>query len=167
MKSHKLLWLIWLGTATFFTILSFSLNSTLPEKVATHFTTNGIPNGWMSREAYLHFTLAFGLGISLFLMGTFYVIRFISPQLLNVPHHQYWRSAEHFPRACDYLLSWGIWYAIAELIWFALINILIVQANRTSPVVLNETPLLVITGIFLLVIGVSTIDLFRFFNKIE
>jgi hypothetical protein len=167
MKSHKLLWLIWLGTATFFTILSLQLNSGLPQRVATHFGANGLPNGWMPRDVYLNFTLLFGMGTSLFLMGTFYIIRFIPPQFLNVPHHEYWRSPEHFPEACDYLWRWGMGCAIAELIWFAVINVFIVQANRANPVVLHEMPLMAITGIFLLVIGISVVDLTRFFNKIK
>ena len=65
----------------------------LPERVATHFNIHGQPDAWMIRSYHLLFMVVFGLAFPLFLVGMFFVIRFV-PQGLNIPNRVYWLAPE-------------------------------------------------------------------------
>src|SRR5215510_11384097 len=65
-----------------------------PEQVATHFNFSGQPDGWMSRPAYLLFIAGLSLGLPLFIVGSCYVLRFLPPGAINLPHRKVWLAPE-------------------------------------------------------------------------
>ena len=109
------------------------LSGSLPARVATHFNAAGHANGWMTRSQHVTFMLLFGLGISLFVIGICYCIRFFPASSLNVPNSAYWRSPEHYPEACAFLFRHSFWLGASELVWFGLLNASLVQANQLTP----------------------------------
>ena len=110
----------------------------LPDRVAT-FGVSGHANGWMTRSQHILFFAIFGVGFSSFVIGITYVVRFLPPSMLNVPHAEYWRSPEHYREACDFMLLHSFWFGTLASIWLAALHYLIVQANRTFPAVLDST----------------------------
>ena len=55
----------------------------LPDRVATHFSFQGEPNGWMSRSANQTFMFIFGPAFPMFIVVLCYATRFLPPGLVN------------------------------------------------------------------------------------
>jgi uncharacterized membrane protein len=155
--------LIWAISLALFIGSVFLLGASLPERVATHFGASGHPNGWMIRSSYLLFSILFGIGFSSFVTGISYLARFLPPSTLNVPHSQYWRSPEHFGEACDFLFLHAFWFGTLVSVWLTALHYLIVQANRTVPVVLNSARMGALTVVFLAGTAVWAAVLIRHF----
>ncbi len=139
----------------------------LPERMATHFGTSGVANGWMPRSRHLVLFGFFGLGISSFVVGLLYVVRFFPPGLLNVPHPEYWRSPEHYRKACDGLFHHALWLGTWMVLWGIGIHALIVEANRQAPPHLDGGLMTGLTIGFLLGVAAWVGRLFWFFNRAE
>jgi uncharacterized membrane protein len=116
-----------------FVMSVFLLSDRLPAKVATHFNSAGRANGWMTKDGHVLFILIFGIGISAFITGICYLIRFFPASMLNVPNKDYWRSKEHYPEACDFMFRHSFWMASMVILLLTSVNYLIVQANRLNP----------------------------------
>ncbi|MFA6292865.1 MAG: DUF1648 domain-containing protein, partial [Victivallales bacterium] len=103
MQSKKLPAMVFLVSALVFLMSVLLFSQQLPAKVATHFNAAGGADGWMTKDGHVISVLLFGLGISAFLIGICYSIRFFPSSMLNVPNKDYWRAKEHYPEACDFI----------------------------------------------------------------
>lgn len=69
----------------------------LPERVATHFSGAGVPNGWMSRDG---FVLFMGVMVAV-LCGVFFglprLLAKVPTKSINVPNRDYWTRPENLP----------------------------------------------------------------------
>jgi uncharacterized membrane protein len=158
-------WIVLLLAAVVFAGTHLSWMQSLPERVATHFDASGKVNGWMSRSTHNAFMLLFGLGLPSFIMALMWVMRFLPPNLMNVPNAAYWRSPEHYPTAMKFMQEWSRWFAACELLWITLLNHQIVAANLTKPPHLATAPMLWLTGVFLIVVGASIVWMIRHFSR--
>jgi uncharacterized membrane protein len=157
---------IWTGSVLVF-LLSMGVSALwLPERVATHFDFRGDPDRWMTKEQHLILFTLFGLGFSSLFPALFYVIRFLPASLLNVTNPEYWRSAEHYPQACQFLFHQSFPLAAMAIIFVSGINLALVQANQTPQPHLHMLPTLLLTMAFLGGMGWWTLRLFRFFREI-
>ncbi len=138
--------------------------SQLPERVATHFGVNGQPDGWMSRSSHLLFMAMFGFAFPLFLVGIFYVIRFM-PQGLNIPDRDYWLAPEQRLETFDYLLRQGLWLACMAVCFVIGIHYLIIHANLQRQARLSTPMMLVVSGCFLFGVVVWVTSIIRHFYK--
>jgi len=107
-------WIVLLVAAAVFVSTHLMWMQSLPERVATHFNAVGQVNGWMSRSTHSTFMLLFGLGLPCFIMVLMWVMRFLPPNLMNVPKAAYWRSPEHYPAAMQFMQEWSRWFAAAN-----------------------------------------------------
>ncbi|SIO38475.1 Protein of unknown function [Singulisphaera sp. GP187] len=109
-------------------------NPWLPERVATHFGFNGVPNGWMSRPTHAAFTLGTAAFTALVCAGSTYLSRFLADSLINIPDRAYWLAPERRRETQDKLFSLGLWIACLTTALFIALHLLIVRANRADPV---------------------------------
>lgn len=137
MKNTKLPQIIWAISVVLFIASVFIFAQSLPNRVATHFDATGHPNGWMTRAQYISFFILSGVVFSGFVIGVCYMIRFFPSSTLNVPNKEYWRLPENYSVACDILFSKSFWLAAMGPVWLACLNYSLVQANLTSPPLLN------------------------------
>ncbi len=137
----------------------------LPERVATHFGSGGQPNGWMSRSMHLLFMGALGVGLPLVSAVLALVVRLVPARFINVPHREYWLSPERQSQTCTYISRQLLWLACLEVVFFAGMQFLIVEANRTAPVQLPMERFLPMVGGFLVAVAVWIIVLIRHFAK--
>ena len=137
----------------------------LPEQVATHFGSGGQPNGWMSRSMHLLFMGALGVGLPLVSAVLALVVRLVPARFINVPHREYWLSPERQSQTCTYISRQLLWLACLEVVFFAGMQFLIVEANRTAPVQLPIGRFLPMVGGFLVAVAVWVIVLIRHFAK--
>ncbi len=136
----------------------------LPPQVASHFDARCAADNWMSRESHLMLMALVGLGMPLFLVGVFYSIRFFPVNLVNLPHRDYWLSAKQHAATCADLLTFGLWFAIFETLFFLGIHILVVQANLAQPARLSSAVWMLFAGFLVLLVG-WLIALYRRFRR--
>lgn len=142
------------------------LAQSLPERVATHFNAAGHANGWMTRTGHLAFSLAFGLGMPVFLAALMYVMRFIPGSMWNVPNKLYWSQPQHHQRAAAQMFRLGLWLAALTALWTTSINGLIWQANQSQPPLLHAGPMMISVSVYLAGVAVWVIALMRVFWKV-
>lgn len=137
MKIPKLPVLVWAACLVGCFLSIRWLDATLPERVVRHFGPGGHADGWTTRSAHTVSFIVISLFFSSFVIGIVYVMRFLPPDVLNVPNAKYWRAPEHFREACEFLSLQAFWIGALSAVWCALFNYLVVRANRLSPPVLD------------------------------
>jgi uncharacterized membrane protein len=105
----------------------------LPETVATHFGANNQANGWMSRNFYLLFTLSFMVGISFFVSFVVGTLPRKFSRWTNVPHRDYWLSAERREESLRYLNAHGKRLACLIVMMMLGMHYVILKANHMQP----------------------------------
>lgn len=127
-------------------ILAFVLNLGLalaalavsPPKVAIHFGTGGIPDGWA--PAYVNSLLMVGLDALILLLFLFtpLMIRRTPARWINLPNKAYWLGEENRNRM-ELILTRRLdqFGAVTFLLLF-LLGLLVLQANLSNPVHLRE-----------------------------
>jgi uncharacterized membrane protein len=142
--------------AIFFSYLALSYNG-LPARLATHFGINGQPNGWMSREGAVEFSLALGIllpGGLLFLVAGIGA-GWLPRQFLNVPNRDYWLALERRAATAPVLLRFGLWFACMNVLFVTGVHWMIVQANSPAGGQhLNGLSTALVVGGFLLGMGI-------------
>src|SRR2546423_1804970 len=81
----------------------------MPDRVATHFSGAGLPNGWMSRRQLALFDVGLLGFLLLLLIGLGLLGRFLPPTLINVPHRDYWFAPERRRESADRLFRHVLW----------------------------------------------------------
>lgn len=123
----------------------------LPDPVATHFDREYFANGWMTRDGYLRFTLAFAtllpVGVAL-LVGA---LPRVAPRSLNVPHRDYWLAPERRTATLDGIATGGCLLGALLAVFIAGVHALILAANAGAPPRLPATGFWVLVGAFLVV----------------
>jgi uncharacterized membrane protein len=139
--------------------------SMLPENVASHFGIGGEPNGWMAKRGFLTFMLGFGLGMPLLITGLFALITVLPRAVINLPNKDYWLSPEQMQTTRRWMINSGLWLSSLLLLLLVVTYWLVVQANRSEPVRLDETGLLIVLGLFLLGVLGWAIRFLRRFSR--
>ena len=139
----------------------------LPAKVASHFDIEGQPNGWMSRETCVGFTLGLGILMPAFIVGMMGGAGRIPVSFINLPHRDYWLAPERRQAALAILLRFSLWFACMNVLFVTGLHWLIVQANLPgqSPH-MGGLGIALVTGGFLAGTGVWVLLLLRHFSKI-
>lgn len=121
----------------------------LPEPVATHFTAQGHPDGWMHRSKYLLATVALSLWLPALVVGLCFALRFAPNGAINLPRKEYWLAPERREQTCNYFLYQSIWFACMAVAFVIGIHFSVVQANSGFPRRLSDLMVLAVAGSFL------------------
>jgi uncharacterized membrane protein len=137
----------------------------LPERLASHFGASGLPNGWMTKQAFF---IVYAVMIGLAALVEFYPGRFISrsPARINLPNKEYWLAPERRTATFTYFEKYVAWYGCAFPLTIVLAMGLAIQANLNPPPHLPTGPIAAAIFGFVLFNLVSLILLFRRFSKI-
>jgi uncharacterized membrane protein len=139
---------------------------TMPERIATHFGSDGRPNGWMARDFLGTFDVIFTALVLGITVGSAYLVRRLPVSLINVPHRDFWfapeRRAESFTRLLRHLL----WLSCLMVVFLAGVNQMIFIANlRHGPPVLPGTGTVLLVGSFLTALVAWIVRLYRLFPR--
>lgn len=66
----------------------------LPDTVATHFNGAGEADGFSSKQTHATLMISLQLGMMALFLGLGWLIRVLPANLINIPHRDYWLSAE-------------------------------------------------------------------------
>lgn len=104
----------------------------LPERMATHFDAQGNPNGWMDRQSAAGLSVGLVLFLPLFFISISIAIRWLPTSTINLPHREYWLSAERRDETLRWMTVWMMWFSVAITIFLVAINHLTFIANRDA-----------------------------------
>ena len=107
----------------------------LPAMVASHFAASGMPNGFMSHDAYVRFMLAFALGVPLLVALSSIALKNPNARI-NIPNRDYWLAPAHRAETIAYLRRHIAWFGALIALFLAYVHWLVVLANRTTPAIL-------------------------------
>jgi uncharacterized membrane protein len=66
----------------------------LPERFATHFGVDGVPNGWMSHDGAMTTYLAIVIGFNLLFFLIALSLGALPSSMVNIPNRDYWLAPE-------------------------------------------------------------------------
>ena len=126
------------------------IGSHLPERVATHFGADGLPNGWMSSSGAFLFQVALisGMG-AVFTLAVPALCR-AAPTLVNIPNRDYWLAPERRDEGIEKITVWmsAFWLVFGSGI--ALIGAYAMSVNvGPEPHRLPTAPFLALIGALL------------------
>ena len=136
----------------------------LPDRLASHFSASGMPNGWMTKSQFL---LVYGLVLLPALAIEFWISSRIANKpdaKLNLPNKEYWLAPERRAETLAYFDSFFAWYGCVFLFVVAFAMGLAMRANFDTPPQLPTGPIVSDIGGFLLFNVAAVIAMFRRFS---
>ena len=105
----------------------------LPAQIASHFGAGGVPNGWMSRNGYLLFMLAFAVVLPLAIVLGMSVLPRLKGNGINVPNREYWLEPVRREATLRFLAAHACWLGTLLVVFIAAIHLLLLEANAAQP----------------------------------
>lgn len=137
----------------------------LPARVATHFDSGGTANGYMTRDGYRIFMLAFSVGFPLVLVALIAGLPRLAPNLTNVPNRDYWLVPERREAALAALRDHALWLGCLSIAVAAGVHDLIIRANAQTPPRLDNGLFIALLGAFCAGLVLWIFMLLRRFRK--
>lgn len=137
----------------------------LPPVVATHFGAGGEANGFMSRNFYLRFMLAFVVLLPWLVNFAFERILASPNARINLPNRDHWLADGQRQQTIEFLLRHMRFFGVMLAAFLCVVHWLVVSANTVSPPVLDNVRFGAGLGAYLLVLVVWIVVLRRRFRR--
>jgi hypothetical protein len=138
------------------------LGAHLPPTVASHFSADGTPDGFMPRGSFVA-TMAFsaaGVPPLVWLL----VVAVSARGQIQAPHAEFWNAPAQRPLVVAFLSHWAAAFAIALSLFLCATFAMVVSANSASgPQPLDARIFLPILALFLGFNALWIVRLYRFF----
>ena len=148
------------------TVQIFHYDAALPAKVATHFNGQGKVNGWMSKKAFILYTL----GMYYFMGGLFFISGWIIPKLpsglINIPNRMYWLHPARKEHAIDAILHYLYWIGAITLLYLLILTQMTIEVNLNHSNQLNSY-FWIVTASYLIGLGYLGWKMYRHFKPVS
>jgi len=138
--------------------------SGLPGRVGTHFGPGGAADGWMTRDGYRLYMLAFVLLFVPFIVAMVGILPRLFPRLVNLPHREYWLAPERSEATFAFLAGHACGFGVLTLGLLAGVHWLLLDANRASPPHLATAPFVALLATFFVLLAAWMVALLRRFR---
>lgn len=138
----------------------------LPERVASHFDAAGLANGYMTRDDYRVFMLAFSFGLPLLVVALIGWLPRLAPNLINIPNRDYWLAPQRREAALATLDASALWLGCLLTAMAGGVHWLVIRANAVHPPQLENGPILALLGAFVAGLVCGIVVLMQRFRKI-
>lgn len=105
----------------------------LPERMASHFSASGAPNGWSSPGQFFGLMFAINVLYVLIFVVSPLLIKIVPARYVNLPNRDYWLSPERLPFTMARMGSMMLEFAIMSQLLTLYAVQLVIQANLGSP----------------------------------
>jgi uncharacterized membrane protein len=134
------------------TILISVTTDHLPAQIASHFGAGGAPNGWMSRNTYLLFMLAFAVVLPIaVVLGMTVLPRKVNA--INIPHREFWLEPARREATSRFLAAHACWLGSLLVVFVTAIHLLLIEANTTQPPRLPAAMFYTLLVVFVVALG--------------
>ncbi len=123
----------------------------LPDRVATHFNSEGTPNDWMTKTNATIIMSGFQIGMPFFLIAVTLLAARLPASMVNIPHREYWLHPDRHASSIGYVQLFMNWIAVVFSLFALAINHLVFMANRDG-VGLNTVWFGVLMAVFLVTV---------------
>lgn len=130
-----LVWTLWASPLIFFAVSSASL----PEHMASHFTEQGVADGFSSRSAYLWPLGLLTVGVPLLLGWMLPALFSLNTKGLSLPHSEHWLAPQRLASTLADLRNRFRWLAFFVCALFAFIHGQVAYANLLQPPYLTDS----------------------------
>lgn len=137
----------------------------LPERVASHFDASGFANGYMTRDGYRIFMLAFGVGLPLLMVALISGLPRLMPGMINIPNRAYWLAPERREKTFVILDAFALWLGCMVAATVCGVHWLVIRANSVRPPQLDNMLLLGLLGMLFAALALWIFLLLRRFRK--
>ena len=148
-------------------LFNWFITLNLPQKVATHFDIAGRPDGFMALQNHQSFITLSTIFFPLFMVFMIGVLPAWLPSLVNISHRDYWFAAERKSQTLDYFFFMACILGVLMVFFFVGLNLIIVLANSSKPVLLPLVPFFMVSSLFLISIFTWVVMLFLKFKKVD
>jgi hypothetical protein len=125
----------------------------LPAGMASHFGPSGQPDGWQSKATFFVLFGISGFGTTLFLLAIPTLLRFMPPQIINIPHREYWLVPERIDEARRKLAGYLDWFSVAITLLLVVTLELALRANLNGTGLDQRVFFPCLAGFFLFTLG--------------
>ena len=105
----------------------------LPEVVASHFGVAGSANGWQTKIVFFAMELGIIVLATVIAFGVPRMIEALPVSMINLPHKDFWLSAERRGETFSYLRVWTLWMGCALMAFLLFVMGLVFRANLQTP----------------------------------
>ena len=123
----------------------------LPPFVASHFDSSGIPNGYMPRRVYVLFMLGFVIGLPVLMVYLTWMRMGRPGTRINLPNREHWMAPVRREQTIAYLRERVMQFGMLLLAFLCYGHWLVIRANVSHPVFLDQNWFLSGLAIFILV----------------
>lgn len=139
----------------------------LPQKIATHFNFAGKPDGFMTLQNHQSFITLSTICFPLFMVFMVGVLPAWFPSTVNIAHRDYWFAPERKTQTLDYLFNMACKLGVLMVFFFVGLNVIIVLANNSNPVLMPKLPFFVVMALFFIGVFLGVVMLFLKFRKVD
>jgi hypothetical protein len=147
--------------AAIFVVMS---SHALPAKVASHFARDGAANGYMWRQTWVYFMLAFVVLLPLFFNLVASAVARLPDRMINIPNRAYWLAPERRGLAIDRLRRQMQMFSAMLVVFLCFVHWEVVRANRSTPPALDNDRFMLGMGLFMAALIVWIVSLRRQFR---
>jgi len=135
-------------------VVIYATSAPLPPRVATHFGPGGVANGFMTRDGYVAFILAFATLLPILMTGLIGFVPGIAASNIKGRARGYWLARERREASLAWIGSHACWLGVLLCVFLLGVHLLTVQANMLSQPRLPESSMFALLGVFLAALGV-------------
>jgi hypothetical protein len=149
------------------TVQTYSYATRMPQPMASHFRSGGLPNGWQSQLGFFATELGVVLLATVIAFGLPRILAAVPVSLINVQNKEYWFGPAQLESTLFFFKVQFAWFGCALLAFLLFVNELVFRANLTSPHRLNTTVFTAAMAVFLTFVVIWTIRLILHFSKTD
>jgi serine/threonine-protein kinase len=113
-------------------VLLLGVEAVLPERVATHFGIDGLPNGWTSRDEFTKSTALIVILPVAVVQGIGLLLGRIPSSLINLPNRDYWLAPERRSETLERVRTAMLEFGNAMFAFLLFVVWSVIQANTTG-----------------------------------
>jgi uncharacterized membrane protein len=139
----------------------------MPQPIASHFRSGGMPNGWQTKTGFLGLELGVVVLATVMAFGLPRILGAVPLALINVRNKEYWFGPAQRENTLAFFRVQFAWFGCGLLAFLLFVNELVFRANLAAPHSLNTTAFVAAMAVFLTFVVVWTIRLILHFSKTQ
>ena len=137
----------------------------MPQPIASHFRSGGMPNGWQTKVGFFGLELGVVVLATVMAFGLPRILAAVPLSLINVQNKEYWFGPAQRENTLAFFRAQFAWFGCGLLAFLLFVNELVFRANLASPHRLNITAFTAAMAVFLTFVVIWIVRLILHFSK--